>query len=266
MLFSEFDFDIMYRAGEFNNVSDALSRAYYASVCDNTLYEIHEPLCHQVISCFYHFVRMKNSPYSMDQVRKVVNQCRICSEIKPNFYKPPNAQLIKATQPFKRLSLDFKGPLPSSPKNHYILIVIDEYSRFPFAFLYANMEACTVIACLNQLFALSGMPNYVHTSRAATFMSQELSSYFYRRGIACSRTSAYNAPCNVQCERYNGIIWSAVRLALKSRKLDIRQRELVLPDALHSICSLLCTATNQTPHECMFNYKRKSSFDTSVPT
>ena len=84
------------------------------------------------------------------------------------------------------------------------------------------MEACTVITCLNQLFALFVMPNYVHTDRAATFMSQELSSYFQRRGIACSRTSAYNAPGNGQCERYNGIIWSAVRLALKSRKLDIR--------------------------------------------
>ena len=39
----------------------------------------------------------------------------------------------------------------------------------------------------------------------------------------------------------------------------------MLPDALHSIRSLLCTATNQTPHERLFNYKRKSSFETSVP-
>ena len=196
----------------------------------------------------------------------MVNQCRLCSEIKPNFYKPPNAQLIKATQPFERLSLDFKGPLPSSTKNHHIVTVIDKYSRFPFAFSCANMKACTVIACLNQLFALFEMPNYVHTDRAATFMSQELSSYFQRRGIACSRTTDYNAPGNGQCERFNGNIWSAVRLALKSSKLDIRQWELVLPDALHSIRSPLCTATNQTPHERMFNYKRKSSFGISVPT
>ena len=53
---------------------------------------------------------------------------------------------------------------------------------------------------------------------------------------------------------------------MKSRKLDIRQWESVLPDAVHSIRSLLCTATNQTPHERMFNYKSKSSFGTSVPT
>ena len=97
----------------------------------------------------------------------------------------------------------------------------------------ANMEACTVITCLNLLFALFEMPNYVHTDRAATFLSQELSSYFQRHGLVYSRTSAYNTPGNGQCERCNGIIWSAVRLALKSRKLDIRQWELLLPDALH---------------------------------
>ena len=67
---------------------------------------------------------------------------------------------------------------------------------------------------------------------------------FYRRGVACSRTSVYNAPGNGQCERYNGVIWSAIRLALRSRKLDIRQWELVLPDALHLIRSLLCHKSN----------------------
>ena len=223
MLLSEFDFEIVYRAGKFNNAPDALSRAYCASMYDNTLTEIHKSLCHPGITRFYHFVRMKNLPYFIDDVRKVVNKCRLCAEIKPNFYKPPNAQLVKATQPLERLSLDFKGSLPSSSKNRYILTIVDEFSRFPYAFPCSNIDAKTVIAFLNQLFAIFGMPSYVHTDRAATFLLQDLLSFFRRRGIACSRTSVYNAPGNGQCERYNGVIWSAIRLALRSRKLDIRQ-------------------------------------------
>ena len=39
----------------------------------------------------------------------------------------------------------------------------------------------------------------------------------------------------------------------------------VLPDALHSIHSLLCTATNCTPHEWLFNYKWKSSSGCLLP-
>ena len=64
-----------------------------------------------------------------------------------------------------------------------MLTRVDEFSRFPFAFPCASIDAKTVITCLNQLFAISGLPSYVHSDRAATFTSSELSSYFLRRSI-----------------------------------------------------------------------------------
>ena len=64
-----------------------------------------------------------------------MNQCNICAEIKPIFHEPPLAQVIKATQPFERLSLDFKGPMPTATKNRCMLTIVNEYSRFPFALL-----------------------------------------------------------------------------------------------------------------------------------
>lgn len=54
--------------------------------------------------------------------------------------------------------------------------------------------------------------------------------------------------------------------ALRTRKLVISQWELVLDHALHSIRSLLCTASNQTPHERLFSFPRKSSNGYSLPT
>ena len=39
-----------------------------------------------------------------------------------------------------------------------------------------------------------------------------------------------------------------------------------MPDALHSIRSLLCTATNETPHERLFSYNRKSATGCSIPS
>ena len=97
-----------------------------------------------------------------------------------------------------------------------------------------------------------GMPAYNHSYRDTAFISQELLSYLQTRGVVCSRTSVYNAPGNGQFERYNGIIWLAIKSALKSGCLDICHWQLVLPDALYSVRSLLCTATNETPHERMF--------------
>ena len=42
----------------------------------------------------------------------------------------------------------------------------------------------------------------------------------------------------------------------------IAEWERVLPDALHSTRSLLCTATNATLHERLFNFQRQSGNQT----
>ena len=52
----------------------------------------------------------------------------------------------------------------------------------------------------------------------------------------------------------------------RSQNIDIKNWETVLPDALHSLRSLLCTAINATLHEWMFNYARCSSFASSIST
>ena len=93
----------------------------------------------------------RNLPYTVDDVRKVNAGCRICAECKPRFYQPlDRVKLIKATQPFERLNLDVKGPLPSESKNKYILTVVDEYSRYPFAIPCADVSAQTVFKeCCN---------------------------------------------------------------------------------------------------------------------
>ena len=70
----------------------------------------------------------------------------------------------------------------------------------------------------------------------------------------------------VKVERYNSIIWKAVRLALRSANLPDSRWELVLADALHSIRSLLCTSTNATPQERFFNFQRRSSHGVSLPS
>ena len=59
---------------------------------------------------------------------------KTCAEVKPVFFRQESGVLIKSTQPLERISINFKGPLPSSSVNKYLLIVVNEYFRFPFAF------------------------------------------------------------------------------------------------------------------------------------
>ena len=154
------------------------------------------------------------------------------------------------------LNIDFKGPPPSRGKNKYILTVVDEFSRYPFAFPCSNMKLSTVIDCLITIFSIFGMPAYIHSDKGSNLISAELRTFFHSRGIAASNTTPYHPQGNGQCERYNGVIWKTVQLALKSKGLSINCWEDVLTDALHSVRSLLCTSTNSTPHERMFHHPR----------
>ena len=224
-------------------------------------------LCHLGQRRLLHFLRARNLPYSIEDVKAVISSCPACTQLKPRFFRPPSeARLIKATQPFKRLSIDFKGPIPSATKNRYLLTMVDKYSRFPFAFPCPDMATATVVRCLTSVFAIFGMPAFIHSDRGAQFMSSELRAFLTSKGVAMSRTSPYRPEANGQCERYNRTIWKAVQLGLQSRKLDVTQWEVVLPDALHSIWSLLSVATNCTPHERIFAFNCHTSNRFALPS
>ena len=265
-----FNFDIQYRPGVENVTADCLSRALYCSAAHtrsyNELVELHEGLCHPGIARLGHFVRVRNLPYSMEDVKAITARCRTCAELKPNFYKPKNPPLIKSTMPFERLSIDFKGPLPSCTQNKYILTVVDEYSRFPFAFPCKNMESSTVIACLTSLFSMFGLAGYIHSDNGPSLISQELRSFLLTLGIGCSNSAPYNPRGNGQVERFNGTIWKSVQLGLRSSDLKGSQWEIMLPSALHSIRTLVCVSTNQTPHERLFNFQRRTVTGHSLPS
>ena len=275
-----YKFDIIYRPGRDNRAADTLSRIQVPSpepqgtccfvtntnhISTTNLKTLHDTLCHPGITRMAHWVRSKNLPFSIEEIRRIVNACPTCSEIKPRFHKEVGT-LIKATKPFERLNVDFKGPLPQAPSGHrYLLTVVDEYSRFPFAFPCLDMTSDTIMKHFTHLFSTFGLPAFVHSDRGPSFMSNVLRTYLHSRGIATSRTTPYNPEGNGQIERYNGILWKSIQLALSSNNLSSNQWMLVLDDALHSIRSLLCTATNTTPHDRMFLHPRRSCQGSSLP-
>ena len=139
----ELSFNIEYWPGRNNVAADTFSSTYCASLSYQTsvLVELHEKLCHPGVSRLLHFVRSRNLLFSTVNVKKTCASWRICAELKPQSYRPAEGTLIKATNPMQRTSIDFKGSLPTATLNRYLLVIVDEYSRFPF--LYARtVQTC----------------------------------------------------------------------------------------------------------------------------
>ena len=261
-----YSFDITYRPGKENVAPDTFTSVISSVMTSDDLVQLHNSLCHPGITSMAHFVKTKNLPVSIEQIRSVVNSYLTCAECKPRCYKPTESHLIKATQPFERLNADFTGPLPSNNTNRYFLTVVGEFTRFPFDIPCSAVSTPTVIKSLCSIFSIFGLPMYVHSDGRQSFMSRALKSFLCSRSIATSKTTPSNPQGNGQCERYIGIIWKAITLACRSQNIDIKNWEVVLSDAFHSIRSLLCTSISATPHERMFNYARRSSFGESIQT
>lgn len=261
-----YHYDIRYRPGKENISADTFSRVYCSALNTEYLYQLHCSLCHPGITRMNAYVRARNLPFSVEDIRNLVNSCRICQECKPRFYRTNHSILIKATQPMERLNLDFKGPLPSCSQNKFMLTIVDEFTRYPFAVPCKDLTAVTINKALCGIFSLFGTSAYVHSDRGSSFMSRELKNYLHTKGVVTSRTTPYNPQGNGLVERYNATVWKAVTLALKTRNLPTSRWEEVLPDALHSIRSLISTSTNATPHERMFSFQRRTSSGMALPS
>ena len=71
-----YKYDVQHRAGSLNAAADTLSRVSVAALTSQTdLFELHNNLCHPGITRMLHFIRVRNLPYSVDDIKTVISRC-----------------------------------------------------------------------------------------------------------------------------------------------------------------------------------------------
>ncbi|GFW06173.1 retrovirus-related Pol polyprotein from transposon opus [Trichonephila clavipes] len=66
---ASFKFDIIYRPGKQNIIADTLSRITGAITPRVDLYNLHNSLCHPGVARMHHWVRCKNLPFSLEDIK-----------------------------------------------------------------------------------------------------------------------------------------------------------------------------------------------------
>ena len=72
--------------------------------------------------------------------------------------------------PWLHLSMDFCGPLPSG---EYLMVLMDEYSRFPFVDIVCKTSADAVIPVVDKAFSLFAYPEVLKTDSGPPFQGAE---------------------------------------------------------------------------------------------
>ena len=79
------NFDIFYRCRDKNIPADTLSWIKCTSLTVDKLEKLHEALGHPGVTCMLHFVKPKNLPFSVDDIKSIVRACKVCIELKPQY-------------------------------------------------------------------------------------------------------------------------------------------------------------------------------------
>ena len=85
--------------------------------------------------------------------------------------------------------MDTLGPLPSG---EYLLVIIDDYSRFPVVEVLQNQTCDTIIQKMHYVFCTYGLPEQMKTDNARYFIAQEMKTYLNQHGIDHVKITPYH--------------------------------------------------------------------------
>lgn len=84
-------------------------------------------------------------------------------------------------QPWAELSIDF-GLAPTG-SNEYLIVLIDDYSRFPIVELVRTTCSNPVIPCLDKIFSEFRIPEVVRSDNGPPFNSREFNEFAKHLGF-----------------------------------------------------------------------------------
>lgn len=74
------------------------------------------------------------------------------------------------TRKWTELSMDILGPVGN---NDHLLVITDDYSRFPVVESIPSTSSSSVIEALDKVLCLFGIPEVIRTDNATCFTSDE---------------------------------------------------------------------------------------------
>ena len=90
--------------------------------------------------------------------------------------------------PWKEVAVDFAGPFPSGD---YIMVVTDEFSRFPEVEILTSTSARAVIPKLDAIFARQGIPDILKSDNGPPFNGHEFKNFSDYLGFKHRRITPY---------------------------------------------------------------------------
>ena len=152
----------------------------------------------------------------LDQlVESKISSCIACKCTHDSKPRNPLQMTNLPEKPWSSLCTDFFGPLPSG---HYLMVVADEYSRFPEVEVLKSLSAKSVILKFDKIFASRGIPDVVKSDNGTPFQSSEFAEFAKELGFKHKTVTPYWPEANGQAENFMKGLGKLVKCAQVENK------------------------------------------------
>ena len=115
-------------------------------------------------------------------------------------------------KPWDNVEEDFCGPFPNG---EYVLVVTDQYSRYPEAEFVTSTSIKPVRRKLKKIFATNGVPPTVQTDNGPPFNSKEFQILATEMGFNHKKVTPKHPKAQGQVEGFNKLVNKMATIARK---------------------------------------------------
>lgn len=196
-------------------------------------------------------------PNMTGSINDVIHNCLQCAA------NNPDTRIIKGqfrhqqvVAPWKRIQLDYVGPLPTTARGFkYALVIIDSFTKWIEAYPTRNNTALTTAKKLiNEAIARFGIPEIIDSDQGPHFIGETVKHLSIALGIDWKLHIAGHPQASGLVERSNRTLKTAMRKMVNSSG---KNWDVHLPLILMSIRSTI-GSHGFTPHEIMIGRKMRT--------
>ena len=147
---------------------------------------------------------------------EMVKSCLACQATGPEVPLEPLKMSPLPRRKWTNVSIDFKGPIYGS--GEYVLVVIDEYSRYPATEIVKSTSANTVIPVLDSLFSMFGIPEVAKTDNGPPFSGEMFAKFAKYLGFTHRKITPLWPRANAEAERFMSNIGKIIQTAQIEQK------------------------------------------------
>ena len=183
-------------------------------------------------------------------VKTKVKSCGACSVATPESKREPLQMSPLPAAPWKELSVDFA----ELHNKEYLLLITDDYSRYPVVEIVKSTSAMTVIPKLDKVFSEFGVPDIVRSDNGPPFNSKDFASFAEDLGFKHRKVTTKWARANGEVERFE----RTVKKVVKTAKLGHKNYKQELNRLLRNYRATPHSTTRVAPATALFGRPMKT--------